>query len=70
MHLLREFASAASTDRNRVELHVDRSYKLLEARKLGSAKKRERDPSSISEGNPIKSTRLATNSISEVFDLL
>jgi len=48
LHLLREFASVASADRNHVELcAADRSYKLLQARKV---KKRGRETALLENG--------------------
>ena len=38
-HLLHEFASTVSTDRNRIELCTDRSYTLLKARQPRSKKR-------------------------------
>jgi len=75
VHLLREFAAAASTERDRVELRTDRSYTLLATRKrLTKSKKRDRDIASLAEDKdgddspPAKSPN--SSSGREVIDLL
>ena len=79
MHLLREFAAVASTERDRVELRTDRSYTLLAARKrLTKSKKRDRDIASLAKDEdgdddspPAKSPKNGSSSSSrEVIDLL